>query len=44
MLLLLSAVLLRIIIRILGSGKTVTAVKKDEFDRSFCICIPILRA
>jgi UDP-N-acetylmuramate--alanine ligase len=25
---------------LIGSGKTVTVVEADEFDRSFCICIP----
>jgi UDP-N-acetylmuramate--alanine ligase len=29
---------------LIGNGKTVTVVEADEFDRSFCICIPILLA
>jgi hypothetical protein len=44
MLPLLSVVLLRNYnSNLIGSGKTVTVVG-NEFDRSFCICIPILRA
>jgi UDP-N-acetylmuramate--alanine ligase len=26
---------------LIGDGKNVTVVEADEFDRSFCICIPI---
>lgn len=29
---------------LIGTGKTITVVEADEFDRSFYICIPILRA